>query len=149
MKPFRKPFFGDPLFPFEINHKNIKKQDNELPDHLHDRYELVYVYQGKGTFFIDNTWYEKKVGIYLSFQVTQSTIPCLTTMILLSLQRCTLLLLSSPRNLWMILTPACYVMILPAKKVLQTGAAGPFEIYHRSSSGRYGKGNRRAQNWLS
>lgn len=62
MKPFRKPFFGDPLFPFEIVYKTMKKQDNELPDHLHDRLELVYVYQGKGTFFIDNTWYEKKDG---------------------------------------------------------------------------------------
>lgn len=62
MKPFRKPFSGDPLFPFEIVHKTVKKQDNELPDHLHDRFELVYVHQGKGTFFIDNTWYEKKSG---------------------------------------------------------------------------------------
>ncbi|ASA23495.1 AraC family transcriptional regulator [Paenibacillus donghaensis] len=62
MKPFRKPFFGDPLFPFEMNYKSVKKQNDELPDHLHDRYELVYVYQGKGTFFIDNTWYEKKNG---------------------------------------------------------------------------------------
>ncbi|WP_379155767.1 helix-turn-helix domain-containing protein [Paenibacillus sp. sgz5001063] len=62
MKPFRKPFTGDPLFPFEVVHKTVKKQDNELPDHLHDRYELVYVHQGKGTFFIDNTWYEKKSG---------------------------------------------------------------------------------------
>lgn len=62
VKPFRKPFFGDPLFPFEINYQSIKKQNDELPDHLHDRFELVYVYQGKGTFFIDNTWYEKKQG---------------------------------------------------------------------------------------
>ncbi|MBY9078329.1 helix-turn-helix domain-containing protein [Paenibacillus sp. HN-1] len=62
MKPIRKPFFGDPLFPFEFAYKTIKKQSNELPDHLHDRYELVYIHQGKGVFFIDNTWYEKKEG---------------------------------------------------------------------------------------
>jgi AraC-like DNA-binding protein len=62
VKPIRKPFFGDPLFPFELAYKNVKKQNNELPDHLHDRYELVYIHQGKGVFFIDNTWYEKKKG---------------------------------------------------------------------------------------
>lgn len=62
MKPIRKPFFGDPLFPFELAYKNVRKQINELPDHLHDRYELVYIHQGKGVFFIDNTWYEKKAG---------------------------------------------------------------------------------------
>ncbi|UQZ32278.1 AraC family transcriptional regulator [Paenibacillus sp. PK3_47] len=62
MKPIRKPFFGDPLFPFELGYKNVKKQINELPDHLHDQYELVYIHQGKGVFFIDNTWYEKKQG---------------------------------------------------------------------------------------
>lgn len=62
MKPIRKPFLGDPLFPFEIVYKMIKRQTNELPDHLHDRYELVYIHQGKGVFFIDNTWYEKKQG---------------------------------------------------------------------------------------
>ncbi|WP_370656233.1 helix-turn-helix domain-containing protein [Paenibacillus pedocola] len=62
MKPIRKPFFGDPLFPFELAYKTVKKQINELPDHLHDRYELVYIHQGKGVFFIDNNWYEKKQG---------------------------------------------------------------------------------------
>ncbi|MCG7381693.1 AraC family transcriptional regulator [Paenibacillus sp. ACRRY] len=62
LKPIRKPFFGDPLFPFELTYKLTKHQSNELPDHLHDRYELVYIHQGKGTFFIDNNWYEKKQG---------------------------------------------------------------------------------------
>lgn len=62
MKPIRKPFFGDPLFPFEIAYKTVKRQMNELPDHLHDRYELVYIHQGKGVFFIDNAWFEKKQG---------------------------------------------------------------------------------------
>lgn len=62
MKPFRKPFFGDPLFPFEIVYKTEKRLKNELPNHLHDRYELVYIHQGKGAFFIDNKIYEKKSG---------------------------------------------------------------------------------------
>jgi|HigsolmetaGSP12D_1036236.scaffolds.fasta_scaffold00376_2 AraC-like DNA-binding protein/Ni,Fe-hydrogenase maturation factor len=62
MKPFRKPFYGDPQFPFELVYKDKKSPQRELPDHLHDRYELVYVYRGKGTFFIDNTFYEKSPG---------------------------------------------------------------------------------------
>lgn len=62
MAPIRKPFIGDPLFPFELAYQSVKRQTNELPDHLHDRYELVYIHQGKGVFFIDNAWYEKKQG---------------------------------------------------------------------------------------
>lgn len=62
MKPIRKPFYGDPLFPFELVYKTAKNQDNELPDHIHDRYELVYIHQGNGIFFIDNTWYEQQPG---------------------------------------------------------------------------------------
>lgn len=62
MQAYRKPFFGDRLFPFQIVHKDKKSPEMELPDHLHDRYELVYVYEGQGTFFIDKTLYEKKPG---------------------------------------------------------------------------------------
>ncbi|WP_309120487.1 helix-turn-helix domain-containing protein [Paenibacillus sp.] len=62
MKPYRKPFFGDPLFPVDLVFQGLKKPENELPDHLHDRYELVYVHQGRGTFFIDETFYEKNAG---------------------------------------------------------------------------------------
>ncbi|RUS46661.1 helix-turn-helix domain-containing protein [Cohnella sp. AR92] len=62
MNPYRKPFFGDPLFPFELVYHDKKNPAGELPDHLHDRYELVYVHKGCGTFFIDKTFYEKKPG---------------------------------------------------------------------------------------
>ncbi|THF73468.1 helix-turn-helix domain-containing protein [Cohnella fermenti] len=62
MNPYRKPFFGDPLFPFELVYHDKKSRARELPDHLHDRYELVYVHRGSGTFFIDKTFYEKKPG---------------------------------------------------------------------------------------
>ena len=48
--PYRKSFAGDPLFPFEIVYKTIKYPDNELPNHLHDHYELVYVHSGQGIF---------------------------------------------------------------------------------------------------
>lgn len=62
MQPYRKSFAGDPLFPFEIVYKTIKHPDKELPDHLHDHYELVYVHSGQGIFFIDNCWYQKSAG---------------------------------------------------------------------------------------
>ncbi|WP_017815763.1 helix-turn-helix domain-containing protein [Paenibacillus shenyangensis] len=62
MPPIRKPFEGEPLFPFELIHLTTKKQNDELPDHLHDRYELVYIHRGQGVFFIDQDWYEKKRG---------------------------------------------------------------------------------------
>lgn len=62
MKPIRKSFVGDPTFPFEIVYKTIKMPDNELPEHVHDYYELIYVHQGKGIIFVDHTWYEKKQG---------------------------------------------------------------------------------------
>ncbi|TYP76353.1 AraC-like protein [Paenibacillus methanolicus] len=62
LEPFRRPFFGDPLFPFHIIYRALKHPQHELPDHLHDRYELVYVHRGSGTFFIDKTLYDKKPG---------------------------------------------------------------------------------------
>lgn len=62
VEPFRKPFFVDPLFPFQIIHKTVKLPQFELPDHLHDLYELVYIFQGTGTFFIDKTLYDQKPG---------------------------------------------------------------------------------------
>lgn len=62
MEPLRKPFYGDPLFPFHIIHRTVKFPQNELPDHLHDFYELVYIHEGSGSFFIDKTLYTKKTG---------------------------------------------------------------------------------------
>lgn len=62
MKPVRKPFSGDPLFPLELFCRTMKKPIEELPDHLHDRYEIVFVHSGRGVFFIDDAWYEKKAG---------------------------------------------------------------------------------------
>jgi len=62
MKPIRKPFSTEPLFPFELVYKDTKSPERELPDHLHDRYEIVYVYEGKGTFLIDHKLYGMKAG---------------------------------------------------------------------------------------
>jgi len=66
MNPYRKPFSSEPLFPFDLVYRDSKSPERELPDHLHDRYEFFYVYDGKGTFFIDQKLYEIKPGdLYL------------------------------------------------------------------------------------
>lgn len=62
MKPIRKPFSIDPIFPFEIVYKQLRTTQSELPEHLHDLYELVYVHRGQGTIFIDNALYEQRPG---------------------------------------------------------------------------------------
>lgn len=62
MKPIRKSFHNQSLFPFELVYRAVKKQNNELPEHFHDHYELVYIHEGKGLFFIDHMWYEKSRG---------------------------------------------------------------------------------------
>lgn len=62
MTPLRKAFNGDPLFPMELVYRMQKSPRLELPHHLHDLYELVYIHQGKGTFFIENKLVEKKEG---------------------------------------------------------------------------------------
>jgi AraC-like DNA-binding protein len=62
MKPVRKRFDAESSFPFAFVYKDTKNAQSELPDHLHDWYELVYVYRGKGTFFIDRTFYEMRQG---------------------------------------------------------------------------------------
>lgn len=62
MKPYRKSFAFEADFPFDYVYYDTKDEQNELPDHVHDWYELVYVYEGQGTFFIDQTIYEAKGG---------------------------------------------------------------------------------------
>ncbi|MBD1383271.1 AraC family transcriptional regulator [Metabacillus arenae] len=54
-QPIRKSFTQNRFFPFEIVYKDTKNPQNELPDHFHEWYEIVYVYKGKGTFFIDQS----------------------------------------------------------------------------------------------
>ncbi|WP_167577790.1 AraC family transcriptional regulator [Ammoniphilus sp. YIM 78166] len=50
------------LFPFSFVFKDQKSPQRELPDHVHDYYELVFVYSGKGTFFIDDVFYDMNPG---------------------------------------------------------------------------------------
>lgn len=62
MNPVRKVFDANDAFPLSFAYKNTKSSQSELPEHFHDWYEIVYVYQGNGTFFIDHTFYEMKQG---------------------------------------------------------------------------------------
>ncbi|NOV02461.1 AraC family transcriptional regulator [Paenibacillus planticolens] len=62
MHPVRKIFDTNDAFPFSFAYKNTKSSQSELPDHFHDWFEIVYVYRGKGTFFIDHTFYDMKQG---------------------------------------------------------------------------------------
>ncbi|OMF32201.1 hypothetical protein BK133_14345 [Paenibacillus sp. FSL H8-0548] len=62
MDPYRKRFDALTPFPFECVYRDTKSAQNELPDHFHDWYELVYIYSGKGTFFIDQTFYDAAAG---------------------------------------------------------------------------------------
>ncbi|WP_308636003.1 AraC family transcriptional regulator [Paenibacillus silvisoli] len=60
MKPVR--IDAQPEFPFALTYRDTKPPQRELPDHLHDWYELVYVHSGKGSFFIDRTIYDMRAG---------------------------------------------------------------------------------------
>ncbi|MDI4645210.1 helix-turn-helix domain-containing protein [Cohnella hashimotonis] len=62
MKPIFKPLHAAPEFPFSFVYRDTKTKQRELPDHLHDWYEMVYVHGGKGTFFIDRTFYDMYAG---------------------------------------------------------------------------------------
>jgi len=62
MEAIYRTFPSNDAVSFHFVYKNTKQPRDELPDHMHDWYELVYVYQGKGTFFIDQTFYEMRAG---------------------------------------------------------------------------------------
>lgn len=59
MKPLSKSIDSDFI---HIVFKDTKQPDHELPDHLHDWHEIVYIYSGKGTFFIDQHFYDMSQG---------------------------------------------------------------------------------------
>ena len=49
-------------FPVALVYRDTKSPQAELPDHQHDWYELVYVYNGQGTFLIDQSLYTMREG---------------------------------------------------------------------------------------
>ncbi|WP_058306232.1 AraC family transcriptional regulator [Gracilibacillus massiliensis] len=60
MKTIKKN--ADSLFPFSFVYKGSKEPQNELPTHIHDFHEIIYVHKGTGTFFINNTLYDMNKG---------------------------------------------------------------------------------------
>ncbi|SDW91329.1 AraC family transcriptional regulator [Paenibacillus sp. CF384] len=66
MNPLRKHFDPDSSLPIELALHSTKNLQSELPDHLHDWYEIIYVHSGAGSFFINHTFYEMQAGdLYL------------------------------------------------------------------------------------
>ncbi|MCP1494840.1 AraC-like DNA-binding protein [Peribacillus frigoritolerans] len=62
MKKIHNALNHDLLFPFSFVYQDTKSPQNELSDHMHDHYEIVYVYNGKGTFFIGDVFYDMQQG---------------------------------------------------------------------------------------
>ncbi len=62
MEPIKKKFEDYTRFPLLLNYKQTKSLQSELPVHIHEWYEIVYVYRGKGTFFIDSTFHKTQRG---------------------------------------------------------------------------------------
>jgi AraC-like DNA-binding protein len=62
MRTIQKVSNNNLLFPFSFIYRDTKSPQNELPDHIHDYYEIVFVYSGKGTFFIDDHFYDIQKG---------------------------------------------------------------------------------------
>jgi AraC-like DNA-binding protein len=58
MLPIRKQFESEKSFPFHIVYKQTKDLQDELPEHTHEWLEIVVIHEGKGTFFIDQTFYD-------------------------------------------------------------------------------------------
>ncbi|TDL92436.1 AraC family transcriptional regulator [Vibrio vulnificus] len=62
MKKIHNALNQDLLFPFSFVYQDTKSPQKELSDHMHDHYEIVYVYSGKGTFFIGDVFYDMHQG---------------------------------------------------------------------------------------
>ncbi|WP_163580914.1 AraC family transcriptional regulator [Gracilibacillus saliphilus] len=62
VQPIKKNFNPKSVFPLEIVFQDTKTPQRELPNHFHDWYEIVYVYSGTGSFFIEGSIYQMKKG---------------------------------------------------------------------------------------
>jgi AraC-like DNA-binding protein len=62
LKAIYKQFTETENFPFQFVYKDTKSPQNELPDHVHEWSEIVYVHRGEGIFFIDNAFYKMTEG---------------------------------------------------------------------------------------
>ncbi|MFB5664292.1 AraC family transcriptional regulator [Alteribacillus sp. HJP-4] len=62
MKAIRKRIESSAVYPFYIVYRDTKHPKHELPNHLHDWYEIIYVHKGNGVFFIDQAFFEVTEG---------------------------------------------------------------------------------------
>ncbi|AZN40285.1 AraC family transcriptional regulator [Paenibacillus albus] len=62
MNALRKHFDVDTSLPVELVLRSTKNTQSELPDHLHDWFEIIYIHGGSGSIFINHTFYELQAG---------------------------------------------------------------------------------------
>lgn len=62
MKALHKNLHDHGTFPARLVYKDTKSPETELPDHLHDWHEIVYVYGGRGTMLVNHALYEMNAG---------------------------------------------------------------------------------------
>ncbi|WP_185970940.1 AraC family transcriptional regulator [Alkalicoccobacillus porphyridii] len=62
MKLIQKKTSPGQSLPISITYKDTKTQNIELPHHIHDWNEIIYVYKGKGTLLIDQNLYQATPG---------------------------------------------------------------------------------------
>ncbi|GAE30234.1 helix-turn-helix domain-containing protein [Halalkalibacter hemicellulosilyticus] len=61
----RKKIPSDVNFPFILIDQDTKKPEQELPSHLHDWHELIYIHKGKGEFYIHNRSFKVMSGDFV------------------------------------------------------------------------------------
>ncbi|MBC8079795.1 MAG: AraC family ligand binding domain-containing protein, partial [Gorillibacterium sp.] len=62
MYPIHKTFPDSEGVPFHFVYRDTKSPQNELPDHWHDRSEIVFVQSGEGIFFINGMFLSMRPG---------------------------------------------------------------------------------------
>lgn len=62
MKTVDKTSNSNSLFPFSFAFKSSKDPQDELPNHIYDFHEIIYVHSGKGVFFISNILFQMRAG---------------------------------------------------------------------------------------
>ncbi len=62
MKAIQKNLNEGGRFPVRFVYKDTKSPQMELPHHLHDWHEIIYVYSGNGKMLVNHSFYEMKAG---------------------------------------------------------------------------------------
>ena len=62
MNVIRKEINSNLELPIWFIDKDTKKPEQELPSHLHDWHEIIFIHKGKGDFYIDSQFYPVMSG---------------------------------------------------------------------------------------